>query len=116
MSARHDAHSADLPHEDDAAHPITVPEEDYLGPGDPAIGDTVHYLLVHRERDGRLTRRCRAAVVSGVPHWEGADTVSLAVLNPMSLVFNTGVARDDSCTKAGTWHSVHTADQLSETI
>lgn len=84
----------------------------------PTIGQIVHYVS-YGTPGGEYTSHCRAAIITAVTPLEGSDAaqadienwdadqrfrVSLAVLNPTGLFFDTGLSRDDSFKRGGTWH------------
>lgn len=67
----------------------------------PSVGRIVHYQA-HGSPDGTHKSEARAAIVTEV---FSEKCVSLCVLNPHGLFFNTSVMRDDSeQPKGGTWH------------
>lgn len=66
----------------------------------PSVGRIVHYQA-HGSPDGTHKSVARAAVITEV---FTDECVSLCVLNPSGLFFNTSVKLDDSETpKGGTW-------------
>lgn len=69
------------------------------------VGNTVHYVS-YGTPGGEYTRQCRAAIVTAAtPDAEGA-AVSLAVLNPTGLFFDTDCRRSEGSQTGGTWHAV----------
>jgi hypothetical protein len=67
----------------------------------PTVGRIVHYQA-HGSPDGTHKPAARAAVVTEVFN---DACVSLCVLNPTGMYFNTSVLLDESeSPKGGTWH------------
>jgi hypothetical protein len=73
----------------------------------PSVGRIVHYVS-YGTPGGEYDSACRAAVITGLDlHPEDNPTevfVSLAVLNPTGLFFNTTVLQDEDDRIGGTWH------------
>lgn len=84
----------------------------------PSIGRIVHYTS-HGTPGGEYGKECRAAIITAVDDYQdGSDSavhighVSLCVLNPTGMFFNTAVLheeRDDidpdpADRTGGTWH------------
>lgn len=84
----------------------------------PSVGRIVHYVS-YGTPGGEYTSQCRAAIITEVVPIEGADAaqaevenwdedqrcrVSLAVLNPTGMFFNTGLWQDEAHKRGGTWH------------
>ena len=72
----------------------------------PTVGQPVHYRS-YGTPGGEYASRCRAAIVTAGP--ASADdvnqVVSLAVLNPTGLFFDTAIAYSDPANgEGGTWH------------
>lgn len=69
----------------------------------PSVGRVVHYTS-YGTPGGEYTSECRAAIITDVSPVD--DTcVSLCVVNPTGLFFNTGVLEDDRPQpRGGTWH------------
>lgn len=63
----------------------------------PTVGRIVHYRS-YGTPGGEYTSQCRAAVITGVNDYD----VSLAVLNPEGMFFNT--APEGSPDDRGSWH------------
>lgn len=71
----------------------------------PSIGRIVHYVS-YGTPNGEYTSQCRAAIITEVQHsgnLEGPLVVSLAVMNPTGMFFNSGIPYDKNKT-GGTWH------------
>lgn len=73
-----------------------------------SIGQSVHYVA-RGSADGVYPPVCRAAVVTAVPEDDEAfpdsTFLSLAIINPTGLFFDTTVIDDNSGEKIpGTWH------------
>lgn len=68
----------------------------------PSIGRIVHYRS-RGSADGRFPAVCRAAVVTdiAIPPMLG---ISICVLNPTGIFFDSGVEEDDGDSRPGTWH------------
>jgi len=65
----------------------------------PSVGRIVHYVS-YGTPNGEYKAECRAAIITQV----FSDTVvSLCVLNPSGLFFNTSIPFDEKA-KGGTWH------------
>jgi hypothetical protein len=84
----------------------------------PSVGRIVHYRS-YGTPGGEYTSQCRAAIITEVLPLEGDDAaqaeieqwdesqrcrVSLAVLNPTGMFFNTGLFQDEAHKQGGTWH------------
>jgi len=66
----------------------------------PSIGRIVHYVA-YGTPGGEYKPEHRAAVVTAVH----SDTcVSLCVLNPTGLFFQTSLLQDETDKKSGSWH------------
>jgi hypothetical protein len=75
---------------------------------EPSVGRIVHYVS-YGTPGGEFPSTCRAAVVTEVgPYYdgggEGGHIVSLAVLNPSGLFFDTDIEQAEDVHKGGTWH------------
>jgi hypothetical protein len=87
----------------------------------PSVGRVVHYVShgspVREDGTQAFAAQCRAAVITEVPEYltaepfdgcpngtEGQWIVSLAVLNPSGMFFNTGLCQDEDSHEGGTWH------------
>lgn len=69
----------------------------------PSVGRIVHYRP-RRSADGRSAECCHAAVVTAADTADDPiEFVSLAVLNPTGLFFETTVIKADEILP-GTWH------------
>ena len=68
----------------------------------PTVGRIVHYVSYGTPK-GEFASQCRAAVIAEVLHPSEKD-VSLVVLNPNGLFFNTNVPQDEETKAGGTWH------------
>ena len=70
----------------------------------PTVGRIVHYVS-YGTPGGEFGQECRAAIVTDAPgeQAEGDGCVSLAVLNPTGMFFNTHVCEGQP-TDGGTWH------------
>lgn len=67
----------------------------------PTIGRIVHYQA-HGSPDGTHKSLARAAVITEV---FSDECVSLCVLNPTGMYFNTSVQLDEAVVpRGGTWH------------
>ncbi|KUL44698.1 hypothetical protein ADL22_12190 [Streptomyces sp. NRRL F-4489] len=72
----------------------------------PTLGRIVHYRS-HGTPDGQHPPHCRAAIVTETSQHqdtEGPVRISLAVLNPNGLYFNSGCPQDEEAQLGGTWH------------
>ncbi|MFJ2650865.1 hypothetical protein ACIO1C_29620 [Streptomyces sp. NPDC087420] len=84
----------------------------------PSVGRIVHYVS-YGTPGGEYTSQCRAAIITEVAPLEGNDaaqadienwdegqrcSVSLAVLNPGGMFFNTRLFQDETAQRGGTWH------------
>lgn len=67
----------------------------------PSVGRIVHYMA-RGSADGHFPPVCRAAIVTYVQD-EEEDVVSLAVLNPSGLFFDSALLYDEK-QHPGTWH------------
>jgi hypothetical protein len=66
----------------------------------PTVGRVVHYKSFGTP-NGEYEPKCRAALVTD----EGdGRVISIAVLNPTGLFFDTAIAQDEDTKKGGTWH------------
>jgi hypothetical protein len=75
-----------------------------MTPQTPSVGRIVHYVS-YGTPGGEYLSQCRAAVVTDVTSFtDGAWTVSLAVLNPTGMFFNTGCVQSEEGREGGTWH------------
>jgi hypothetical protein len=83
---------------------------------EPDIGDIVHYRS-RGSSDGKFAPMCVAAVVTlyhgqrRAAPFEDAQIVSLAVLNPAGLFFQSEAPQDETRSKGGTWHWTHRNDR-----
>lgn len=70
----------------------------------PSVGRVAHYVS-YGTPGGEYVSECRAAIITeAVTSEVGVDwPVSLCVLNPTGLFFNTDVAYSEE-RKGGTWH------------
>jgi hypothetical protein len=72
----------------------------------PTVARTVHYVShgtpVREDGTQAFPSVCRAAIVTEVGG--PVVTVSLAVLNPTGLFFQTGCIQDEVEHAGGTWH------------
>lgn len=69
------------------------------------VGNMVHYVS-YGTPGGEYTRQCRAAVVTARDDAGEGQRVSLAVLNPTGLFFDTDCSRAETVRDGGTWHAV----------
>lgn len=71
----------------------------------PSIGRIVHYVA-RGSADGHYPKVCRAAIITQVnSSVNGSETISLCVLNPEGMFFNTIVFyHDEKEMEPGTWH------------
>lgn len=73
----------------------------------PTVGRIVHYVS-YGTPGGEYQPEHRAAVIAGLNILPGEDqeihSVSLVVLNPNGLFFNTEVFQDEHEKRGGTWH------------
>lgn len=83
------------------ADPDGTVSEPRTGTTLPTVGRVVHYVS-YGTPGGEFPQTCRAAIITEV---ETDTVVSLAVLNPTGMFFNTGLTHDDGDHPAGgTWH------------
>lgn len=71
----------------------------------PTVGRIVHYVS-YGTPGGEYGKENRAAVVTAVGDMQNdaGYTVSLAVMNPTGMFFNTNVLQDQNGRAGGTWH------------
>lgn len=67
---------------------------------EPAIGRIVHYRA-RGSADGKFPPVCRAAIVTDV---HDLFTVSLAVINPSGIFFDTHLCESPTEFVPGSWH------------
>lgn len=69
----------------------------------PSVGRVVHYVAYGTPGGEFPAGVCRAAIITDVFPLSGSDIVTLCVLNPSGLFFNSGIEHSEA--KApGTWH------------
>lgn len=66
----------------------------------PTVGRIVHYVS-YGTPGGEYKSECRAAIVTAVV---GSGVISVVVLNPTGLFFDTGLYQDQDEKRGGTWH------------
>lgn len=76
------------------------------------IGQIVHYVS-YGTPGGEYTSQCRAAIITDVEpsdgdgtlaNLNGPESVSMAVLNPTGLFFNSRCRHSEGARTVGTWH------------
>jgi len=69
----------------------------------PSVGRIVHYVAYGTPKGEFPARAHRAAIITAV---EDVDKhiVSLCVLNPTGIFFNSGLQYDSTAEQPGTWH------------
>jgi hypothetical protein len=67
----------------------------------PTVGRIVHYKSFGTP-GGEYAPKCRAAIVTDTD--PDSEVISIAVLNPTGLFFDTAIAQDEDKKRGGTWH------------
>jgi hypothetical protein len=73
----------------------------------PSVGRIVHYIAYGTPGGEYPSGAHRAAIITEIPPLGPPNpepTISLCILNPTGMFFNTAVLFDPTASKPGTWH------------